>query len=225
MQKSRIEWTDFTWNPITGCTNGCSYCYARRMASNPFYKKAFPHGFIPTFYPERLKDLNKKSIVSKKVFVCSMGELFGDNPDWTRDILFAIQNHPHTIFQLLTKQPENLAKWNFPPNAWVGTSVDNKYRLEPAIKYLKEVDAVIKFISFEPLLGDINDDKSEWYYLPNIDWVIIGARTQPLKLPNIKWVQNIISVANIKGIPVFLKDNLQSLFPGEKLKQEMPKCR
>jgi protein gp37 len=226
MNKTKIEWTNYTWNPITGCTKGCDYCYARKMATNPFYAKAFPYKFKPHFYPERIRELCKIPAGSK-VFVCSMGELFGDNPEWTKEVFLAIENHPELIFQILTKRPDNLIKWEFPDNVWVGISAENETKFLKACSILERINAKVKFISLEPLLswndsdyGDelnngVNHDVRLWLKDCGIDWLIIGQQTPRNKLtePNISWIAQIVEATDSLNIPVFLKNNLENLLP------------
>jgi protein gp37 len=233
MQKSKIEWTDYTWNPITGCLKNCSYCYAKRMAENPFYAKAFPYQFVPHFYPERIKELCKIPAGSK-VFVCSMGELFGENHEWTEEVLLAIENHPELTFQVLTKQPQNLEQFSpFPDNCWVGVSATDERMYVNAMVHLIGVEAKIKFVSFEPLLSHI-DNMLLKNTLPAIDWLIIGQQTPVKKTtqPKVEWVKEIVDVYDNAKIPVFLKNNLTDLLVENnadwafdctrKLRQEMP---
>ena len=236
MQKSKIEWTDFTWNPITGCTKGCDYCYARKMAENPYYRKAFPNKFEPTFYTDRLKEIENHS--GHKIFVCSMGELFATgHENWTAEILNRIKLYPHTTFQLLTKQPQNLKKWSpFPDNCWVGVSATNEEMFVNAVVHnLGYIEAKVKFISLEPLL----DWEKRWYHdnymrQNGINWLIIGQQTpvRPATTPKLEWIREIVEAADKGGVKVFLKDNLNSyeisdypelLDKHGNLRQEFPK--
>ncbi len=215
MQKSKIEWTDYTWNPITGCINGCPYCYARKMAENPYYKKAFPYGFKPHFYADRLKEIDKTK-PSSKIFVCSMGELFGENEGWTNEVLVAIDHHPDLIFQLLTKQPQNLIKWSpFPENCWVGITVcDDK--MANGIVSFEDIEATVKFVSYEPML----ENAHLHYYIDIFDWLIIGSQTQPTCHPPKEWVDEIITAADKAKIPVFVKEPMASYYNIQR--QEFP---
>ena len=162
-----------------------------------------------------------------------MSDLFGIGvPEkWTQDVLHTIRNSKGHRFYLLTKQPQNLIKWSpFPENAWVGQSITQAL---DGIGYMAEVEAAVKFISFEPLLyyGVDPLTASELFRISGINWVIIGAQTKPYKPPKIEWVREIIEAADKAGIPVFLKNNLKPLIaePGVvevdefELRQEMPK--
>ena len=207
MNKTKIEWTDYSWNPITGCKHGCWYCYAKKLAQR--FKKVFPYGFEPHFYPERLKEpweLEKPS----KIFVCSIADLFAPwtPAHWRNMVLISMKNCPikHT-FQLLTKNPELIPPSAFAdyPNIWVGTTVTNEHGDWKNIEEIKNVDASVRFVSFEPLLGQLPDDVC----LKGIQWIIIGKLTGSRKVKlDSYWVRHIRNEAERHSIPVFLKDNL-----------------
>jgi len=218
MNRTKIEWTDYTWNPITGCKHGCWYCYAEKLSKR--FKKIFPNGFEPTFYPDRLKEpycLLKPS----KIFVCSIADLFADwTPQEWRDEVLASVFHcsiKHT-FQLLTKSPEGIEKFvRFPENVWVGATVTSEKDAHN-ISMMTLVDAKIRFISFEPLLGLI--DFNTVHCLDGIQWVIVGKLTgsKKVKLEPF-WVWEIMRECERHDIPLFMKDNLGF----ENSVQEFPK--
>jgi protein gp37 len=271
MNRTKIEWVKnpdgskgYTWNPITGCLNGCEYCYARKLANRRLKnlylaneriapigtmivgaamgEKALKDPFHPRFWPDRLfNDFRKWAHwwhKAKGIFVCNMSDLFGRGiPDeWTRRIMKLIERHQHHRFYLLTKQPQNLLYHTpFPDNCWVGVTVTDCDMLEVAASHLLQVKARVKYISAEPLLAPLS--KFQWLYA-TVDWIIIGAQTNPYNPPKIEWVQEIVNAADKAGKPVFLKDNLKPLFPdveitkfGDKerqyhsiLRQEFPRC-
>lgn len=207
MNRSKIEWTDYTWNPITGCTRGCSYCYARRMAYRLKGRCGYPEDdpFRPTFHRDRLEEpYHRRKPV--KIFTVSMGEFFDHEVpiEWREEVLDVISNCRHLTFQILTKRYYNLHTYDYPSNLWLGVSQDCKTTDPDAIRALWLTDARTKFVSFEPLLGPRPDVD-----LHGIDWVIIGAQTGPgAKPPKPEWVQAIIHEARDWNIPVFLKNNL-----------------
>ena len=216
MNKTKIEWvrgpggeSGYTWNPVVGCERGCSYCYARRFAERGLgeyglYVKG--HRFLPRFFPERLLEPTKR-LKPAHIFVCSMGELFGPwvPAEWQERILSAARQTPWHTFMFLTKYPENLAQFNpWPDNCWVGATATDEESAWAAQSGLWDVDASIRFISFEPLLGDIDVDR-----LCKIQWAIVGAQTGPASVaPQPSWVRHILKAARIWGTRVFLKDNL-----------------
>lgn len=196
------------------------------------YKETVIHNlaapFYPRFWPEKLEEMKKLSRWHgiyypsdiehgrKGIFVCSMGDLFGIGvpEQWTRDVLDVIRECPQHRFYLLTKQPQNLTKYSpFPDNAWVGVTATDTRMFVPAINWLDETEAKIKYISFEPLLGHIPIN-SEALKMAGISWVIIGAQTKPTRLPKIEWVKEIVEACDKAGVPVFLKDNLRPLVSG-----------
>ena len=214
MNRTRIEYCDWTWNPATGCLHGCEYCYARRLAKRLRGRFGYPkdYPFRPTFHPDRLVEpyrLKKPS----KIFVVDMGDLFGEwVPDiWIEKILKVVEDNSRHTSQFLTKNPKRMYGWLFPENAWLGATINNQQMVELAYDLSLSDMSVrvvrnqkrIKFISFEPFLEDITIDLSE------IDWVIVGAQTNPYRPPKREWVEHIIEQARESDIPIFLKDNLR----------------
>jgi len=194
--------------------------------------------FYPRFWEDRLRELQLRNVSliergldkPRGIFVCDMGELFGDwlPIEWTEAILNEIDNK-YDRFYLLTKQPQNLAKFSpFPDNVYIGVTATNQAMYDSAVYWLHQIEAKVKYISIEPILSHI--------HLPNyrdVDWLIIGAQTKPYRPPKISWVEEIVKAADRAGIPVFLKDNLSGLIPinsalrygpaGElRLRQDMP---
>jgi protein gp37 len=207
---SRIEWTESTWNPITGCTKiseGCVNCYADRMArrlkamGSPLYSKEFE----PTFHQEVLeKPLSWKK--SKMIFVNSMSDTFHESINLS-DIkkIFNIMNKArwHT-FQVLTKRSDRLLKiankLNWTPNIWLGVTIESakyRYRLED----LRRTPAQTKFLSLEPLLSNIPG-----LNLKAINWVIVGGESGPnSRVMKKEWVIPIREKCKHKNVPFFFK--------------------
>ncbi len=209
-QNSKIEWTESTWNPVTGCTKisiGCQNCYAERMAlrlkaaGSPNYAK----GFRVTVHPHALKiPLRWKQ--PRMIFVNSMSDLFHrDIPfDFVAKIFEVMYQASHHRFQVLTKRSQHLlelsSKLPWPQNVWMGVTVettDYLYRID----HLRQTPAAIKFISFEPLLGPIpNLD------LTGIDWVIVGGESGPGARPmKPEWAKDIRDQCLKAGVQFFFK--------------------
>jgi protein gp37 len=211
VNRTRIEWTDFTWNPVTGCLHDCDYCYARRLTVR--FPANFPSGFEPSFHPDRLAQPCRVKRPSR-VFVCSMADLFGSwVPDsWIAAVFGTVRSCPRHTFQFLTKNPGRYATLDLPENAWFGTTVDRA----PAVGRIDAVRDLDRttFVSFEPLAEPIDPD------LSSVDAILIGARTQPLRLPHPEWVARLVRRARAAGAAVFMKDSLAPLCP--RLLRELP---
>ena len=159
-----IDWAKWSWNPVTGCQFGCSYCYARSMAER--FPNNFPKGFKPHFRKDRLAAPQNTLIPKgrerepgiRNVFVCSMADLFGDwvPQKWIDDVLKVVAENPQWNFLFLTKNPSRLVEIEWPANAWVGTTVDRQARVEPAIAAFQQIKATVRFLSCEPLLEELN---------------------------------------------------------------------
>ena len=213
MNKTKIEYADYSWNPIKGlCPVGCWYCYARKIYQR-FKMDPFPWVDIA-----ELNEMVHTRRTSKRVFVCSTFELFHPSLDvhWRNLIFDVINRRQDLTFIILTKMPENIDR-PMPDNVWLGTSVTGMEDLD-RISCLLEKEAKIKFISFEPLLN--------FPALPahGINWVIIGKLTGCGKRhdPPRRWIESLVDMAHGLDYPVFLKNNLREIW-GAPLIQEFPK--
>lgn len=209
-QNSRIEWTQCTWNPVTGCSKispGCANCYAERMAKRlqamgqPNYRK----GFQVTLHPELLEaPLRWKK--SRTVFVNSMSDLFHRDVTFpfiaqTFDVMSQALQHR---FQILTKRSQRLRQYSsrlpWSENIWMGVTVetaDFTFRID----HLRQTEAAVKFLSLEPLLGPMDDLDFE-----GINWVIVGGESGPKARPmREEWVLNIRDQCIENGVPFFFK--------------------
>ena len=217
MNRTKIEWTQFTWNPISGCTRNCKdtngrpYCYANRMAYRLRGRAGYPqdYPFAPTLHMDRLTEPQQVKRPSL-IFTCSMGELFDPtiidgHPDWYRAVWDAMAAAPQHTYQILTKQP-GIAHSFFLETipVWLGTSIDGTRDVHRALAYTAAFSARLRFLSFEPLLAPIAERIPK-----KIGWVIIGAQTGPgATPPKAEWVQDLIDKARRIDAAVFLKDNL-----------------
>lgn len=207
---SAIEWTQSTWNPVTGCTKvsqGCKNCYAERLAKrlqamgNPRYA----NGFQVTLHPD-LVELPLAWTRPRLIFVNSMSDLFHEDvpAEFIRDVFWTMVKASHHTFQVLTKRPQRAFALSdglpWPPNVWLGTSVESALVL-PRISWLQRVPAKIRFLSVEPLLGPIP-------HLPldQIHWVIVGGESGPRARPmRAEWVRQIRDQCVANGVPFFFK--------------------
>ena len=217
MQKTKIEWTDYTWNPIKGiCPVGCFYCYARKM-----YGRFKWGDFLRLEYKTLDAPMPKKP---SKIFVCSTMEIFHTEikASWRDCIFDQIKRHPQHTFQILTKFPQNIDR-PMPDNVWLGCTADKTIYMQLRAKELVQKKSRIKFISFEPLFEYPHFDQMTTEELLKIDWIIIGRLTGYGKKydPPKWWVTKIVEMAKFHEIKIFLKDNLKDIW-GEDLIQEMP---
>jgi len=200
MNKTKIPWADYTWNPITGCSaisEGCKNCYAEAVSKRFGWKWGEPQ-----FHPERLDEPGKVK-KSSKIFVCSMSDLFhGSNkPEWIRRILCEIIDNPQHTFIILTKRPRIMKEFFLKNswfdgvknqsvpinNLWLGVTVENQKRVNERIPVLCYIPAKVRFVSAEPLLEDINlnlchecqANPEECREHNKINWVIAGGETGP----------------------------------------------
>ena len=208
--KSTIEWTDSTWNPVTGCSKvspGCKHCYAESFAERwrgiPGHH--FEQGFDLRLWPERL-DMPLKWKKPRTIFVNSMSDLFHENVpiDFIGRVFSTMERASWHTFQILTKRSERLAELgpelNWPPNVWMGVSIENadyQWRAD----HLRKVPAAIRFISIEPLLGPITD-----LNLSGIHWVIVGGESGPGARPvEAEWIRDIRKMCRRDRVPFFFK--------------------
>ena len=208
--KSSIEWTESTWNPITGCTKistGCANCYAERMAIRlkAMGQPNYINGFEVTMH-DHVLDAPLHWKKPQTIFVNSMSDLFHENvPEYFILKIFNVMNNAHWHrFQVLTKRSDRLAAMSYKlpwtQNIWMGVTVESagyKYRIDD----LRHSDAYIKFLSMEPLLGPVRD-----LDLANIDWVIVGGESGPKARPiEIEWIREIRDRCETSNVPFFFK--------------------
>ena len=236
MNKTKIDWCDSTWNPVTGCLHGCEYCYARGIAerfggkqkyANIFEENdpvisadgktlAYPHSFSPTLLRYRLNEyIGKKG---RNIFVCSMADLFGSwVPDsWIEEVFKACEKAPQHNYLFLTKNPiryellHQKGVLRKRDNMWYGyssTKNDCDYWFDSQYN---------TFVSIEPILEPMKTYFGKW--------VIIGAETSRRKnkvVPERKWIEDIVNECRKADIPIFMKSSLANIW-GEPLIQEFP---
>lgn len=243
MYKTKIDWCDSTWNPVTGCLHGCEYCYARGIAerfggkqkyANIFEEDkpiigadskalAYPHGFSPTLLRYRLNDYIGKQ--GRNIFVCSMADLFGEwVPDsWLDEVFSTCEKASQHNYLFLTKNVERYCCYGVPiaDNMWYGISITKKSETH----LFNQLPAFCNtFVSMEPLLEDLEPRKCNIMFR-QVKWVIIGAETGHRKdkvVPERKWIEDIVNECKKANIPVFMKSSLADIW-GEPLIQEFPK--
>jgi protein gp37 len=209
--RSRIEWTEHTWNPVVGCTKisaGCKFCYAEVMAKRlrAMGTPGYEDGFKLRILPERLNEplLRSKPTV---YFVNSMSDLFHARvSDTYIDQVFGVMERASQhIFQVLTKRADRLASFTrdryIPNNIWLGTSVENRRHGVPRIAHLRRTPAHIRFLSVEPLLEDVGD-----LNLDGISWVIVGGESGAKARPmHAEWARNVQRQCQEANVRFFFK--------------------
>jgi protein gp37 len=209
-ERSAIEWTDATWNPVRGCTKvspGCKHCYAERFSERfrgvPGHP--FEQGFDLRLLPEAL-GLPLQWKKAKRIFVNSMSDLFHESvPDsFIEDVIQAMSETPRHTYQTLTKRADRMAAFArqhcLPANVWLGVSVET-CDYYGRIRALTSTDAAVRFLSLEPLLGPMEN-----LPLANVDWVIVGGESGPGSRPmQHRWVLDIRDQCVASGVPFFFK--------------------
>lgn len=209
-RRSNIEWTEMTWNPVTGCTKvspGCKHCYAETMAKRLVAMGAprYSNGFAVTLQ-EDLVDLPRRWRSPRTVFVNSMSDLFHDAipADFIGKVFRTMAECPQHQFQVLTKRPERLIELApqlpWPSNVWMGVSVESQ-KYVWRIELLRQVPAAVRFLSIEPMLGPIAE-----LDLSGIHWVIVGGESgggaRPLERT---WVVDVFRQCRRASVPFFFK--------------------
>lgn len=214
MTKTKIDWCDYTWNPVWGCLNHCEYCYARKLA-----KRFGDPEFKPTWKQKNFdKSFPKKP---SRIFVNSMSGIEWWDREWMHGVLDKIKKNMIHSFLFLTKKPSIYSRYIFPSNCWLGTTITNQYEMLSFAGLIFETswdDMGKIYFSIEPLL-----ERIQFYVNP--DWVLIGAETGNRKgrvIPGREWIAEIVDYCKTNQIPVFLKDSLWEIW-GEKLIQEYPR--
>ena len=216
-ENSKIEWTDHTFNPWIGCTkvsDGCKYCYAETLMDKRVRTSA-ANWREPLAWNRQAKAEGRRY----RVFCASLADVFEYKPDqpemddWRRELFQMIVNTPHLDWLLLTKRPELVNEtiervtgfsdsemWFFTSHVWIGTSVENQEQADKRIPELLEIPAAVRFLSMEPLLGNVQVD------LDGINWVIVGGESGANARPmHPDWARSIRDQCQDAGVPFFFK--------------------
>lgn len=208
--QSAIEWTEMTWNPVTGCTKvseGCRHCYAERMALRlrAMGNRRYANGFDVTLHDD-LVDLPRTLRQPRPIFVNSMSDLFHEDvpEEFIGRVFETMVACPQHTFQVLTKRSRRLrdmaGRLPWPKNVWIGVSVENE-RVLGRMDDLREVPASVRFVSCEPLLGPLDN-----LNLRGIHWVIVGGESGPHARPmKPEWVESILEQCRQAGVAFFFK--------------------
>jgi protein gp37 len=222
-----VDWASWTWNPVTGCEHGCSFCYAREIANSQRMAPYYPNGFEPTFHPYRLDAPKNSSVPTSadqrdgRVFVCSMADLFGKwvPNSWIRYVFDACTESPQWEYLFLTKWPARYSAMPLIQNAWYGSSVirqSDVSRVEFAMSKFSG-HGIVKWVSLEPMTEPIRFNDISW-----CDLMVIGGQTStnqpegfvPEFAPDFDWVFNVVDQCRSAGVPYYIKANLGLARPG-----------
>ena len=207
---TKIEWTEMTWNPVTGCTKvsaGCKHCYAERMAKrlHAMGVERYRNGFAVTLHPDLLA-APLKWRQPRLIFVNSMSDLFHEAIplEFIQRVFETMANCPQHTFQILTKRSNRLREiansLTWKPNIWIGVSVEDN-RVIDRIPDLRSVPAAVRFLSCEPLIGPLDG-----LPLDGVHWVIVGGESGPKARPmRREWVDGILEQCRTARIPFFFK--------------------
>lgn len=210
MRTTKIEWTDKTWNPITGCTKksvGCAHCYAEVMARRlkAMRLEKYRNGFVLTLHEDNLEEPFQWK-KPHNIFVCSMSDIFHEEVpfEFVDKIMDTIKRTPQHRYQILTKRSERMADYfatrEVPRNVWLGVTVECKSS-KPRINDLREMNATVKFLSCEPLIEDLGE-----LNLDGIDWIIVGGESGPKARPMLlEWIVNIKQQVEQQNAAFFFK--------------------
>jgi len=208
--RSHIEWTQATWNPVTGCSKvsaGCKNCYAERLALRlqAMGNARYRNGFKVTLHRDLL-DLPKRWCEPRVIFVNSMSDLFHEGVplEFIRGVFETMRDCPQHTFQILTKRSVRLrqlaGELPWPQNIWMGVSIEDA-RVLHRIHDLRSVPATVRFLSCEPLIGPLDE-----LPLEGIHWVIVGGESGPGARPmKIEWIRSIFRQCRKSKVPFFFK--------------------
>jgi protein gp37 len=233
-ESGNIEWAKWSWNPLVGCKHDCPYCYARDIAERFAGQPGFPNGFAPTLLPKRLRipvaahppSKADQDVSYRNVFTCSMADLFGrwGPREWIEAVLQTVADAPQWNFLFLTKFPRRMAEFEFPDNAWVGTSVDCQARVRNAEAAFAKVRAKVRWLSCEPLIEPLVFERMDLF-----QWLVIGGASRSTQTPEWRppraWVDALHAQASAAGTMVYEKTNLLRrwrAYPGHP--DDAPKC-
>lgn len=227
---TKIEWTDESWNPVTGCSKisiGCKNCYAERIAKRLAGRYGYPKDapFKVTVHIDKL-DQPLRWKKPRMIFVCSMGDLFHEDvsDNVIGRVYATIMETPQHTYQILTKRPQRAIEFykkaqeiipspyleqKYLSNIWFGVSVENTQSFDRRVPLLKQIPAKVRFVSFEPLLENIRN-----LCLEGIDWAIVGGESGHNNRPmHLDWARVIRDHCEVDDVPFFMKqvDKIQSI--------------
>jgi len=223
--RTKIQWTDATWNPVTGCTKvspGCAHCYAEAMT-----KRSGGDFSEVTLHPDRL-DQPLRWRKPRRIFVCSMGDLFHEDvpSQFIYHVFSVMRKASQHTFLVLTKRPGRMRAWiaanneitvPTPPNVWLGVSVEQQRAAEERIPLLLQTPAAVRFVSCEPLLESVDlrlGDTRRCFCgeirlncdCPNLNWVIAGGESGPgARSAQLEWFHDLRDECRAAGVPLFVK--------------------
>lgn len=208
--KTKIDWADYTWNPVWGCEHNCPYCYARALAHR------FGHDFKPTWKPPAFASAMPRE-PGQLIFVNSMSDVAFWKGEWLLRVVNRIAQNPQHRFLFLTKAPRTYLDWwqATPDNVWFGVSASTQPMLTKAAILPARMSAAFTVLSAEPLHGRLTGAAA-------FNWVIIGAETGTRKEriePKREWIQEIIEECTAARVPVWMKNNLRAYWTGALIQQ------